>query len=283
MKYGFKLNNSIIDENGTKLSTKDSIFVSIYSKLGLHKEFYLKTKFFSKPIFFFKGSGGEIIRGSPGYTIKQYIDNKFYIAKRIKSLTEELYNSSLRILNRSLSFLKQKKTYYNDYEILADLYLKGRSRNHHSKLALESFLVNEYILQPIIDPDIKQIKYEINGKSSHDLLNQESIKKAEKLNKKLGPYKMKSNYNENFYIDIKRKCPVPPSKNNNAKEYLRKLFNSTKFIKIINQIYNNNVFNWTKSYSEKTTFYPSRNRYGLFAVGKTLEDISINKRYFKVK
>ena len=305
MIYGFKFNNSVIDENGTKLSTNDSIFVSTYSKLGLHKEFYLKTKFFSKPIFFFKGSGGEIIRGSPGYTIKQYIDNKFYIAKRIKSLTKELYNSSLRILNRSLSFLKQKKTYYNDYEILADLYLKGRSRNHHSKLALESFLVNEYLLQPIIDPDIKQIKYDINGSSSHDLiayiyvrfshdliyipfegkreLNQESIKKAERLNKKLYPYKIKSNYNKNFYIDIKRKCPVPPSKNNNAKEYLRKLFNSPKFNKIINQLYNNNIFNWTKAYSEKTTFYPSRNRYGLFAVAKALEDISINKRYFKVK
>ena len=305
MKYGFKLNNSKLDENGTKLSTKDSIFVSIYSKLGFHKELYLKTKFFSKPIFYFKGSGGEIIRGCDGYTIKQYIDNKFYIAKRIKNLTKELYNSSLRILNRSLSLLKQKKTYYNDYEILADLYLKGRARNHHCKLALESFLVNEYILQPIIDPDIKQIKYNINGKSSHDLiayiyvrfshdlinipfegkreLNQESIKKAEKINKKKGPYKIKSNYNENFYIDTNRKCPVPPSKDNNAKEYLRKLFNSPKFIKIINQIYNNNVFTWTKAYSEKTTFYPSRNRYGLYSVAKTLEDISINKRYFEVK
>ena len=303
MKYGFKLNNSKIDQNGTKLSTNDSIFVSIYSKLGLHKELYLKTKFFSKPIFFFKGSGGEIIRGSPGYTIKQYKDNKFYIAKRIKSLTKELYNSSLRILNRSLSFLKQKKTYYNEYEILADLYLKGRSRNHHSKLALESFLVNEYILQPIIDPDIKKIKYNINGESSHDLiayiyarlsndliyipfegkrkLNKESVKKAQKLNKKLGPYKIKSNYNENFYIDTKRKCPVPPSKDNNAKEYLSKIYNSQKFINIINQLYNNNVFNWTKAYSEKTTFYPSRNRYGLFAIAKTLEDISKNKRYFK--
>jgi hypothetical protein len=72
-------------------------------------------------------------------------------------------------------------------------------------------------------------------------LNKESIKKAEKLNKKLGPYKIKSNYNKNFYIDIKRKCPVPPSKNNNAKEYLRKLFNSPKFIKTINQLYNNGL------------------------------------------
>lgn len=304
-KYGFKLNNNILNQNGTNLSTKDSVFVSIYSKLGSHKEFYLKKKFFSKPIFFFKGGGAEIIRGYPGYTIKKYINNNFYIARRIKGHTKEFYNSSMKILNRSLILLKEKKTYNNDYEILTDFYLKGRTRNHHCKNAIESFLVNQYIIQPAIDPDIKQIKYDINEKSyqdliayifirfSHDLiyfpfegkreLNKECIKRAEELNKKFGPYKRKSNYNDNFYIDNKRNCPVPPSKNNNAKEYLLKLFNSPKIKNLINQIYNNNVFNWTKEYSEKTTFYPLRNRYGLLAVAKTLEDISINKRYFKSK
>ena len=307
-KYGFKLNNNkILNENGTNLSTKDSVFVSIYSKLGSHKEFYLKTKFFSKPIFFFKGGGAEIIRGYPSCTIKKYINTNFYLARRIKGHTKEFYNSSLKILNRSLALLREKKTYNTDYEILTDYYLKGRTRNHHSKNAIESFIVNQYIINPVIDPDIKQIKYDINGKSyqdliayiyirfSHDLiyfpfegkreLNQECIKRAEKLNKKFGPYKRKSNYNENFYIDKKRNCPVPPSKKNNAKEYLRNLFNSQKIKNLINQIYNNNVFSWTKEfeYSEKTNFFSLRNRYGLLAVAKTLEDISINKRHFKSK
>ena len=128
---------------------------------------------------------------------------------------------------------------------------------------------------------------------SHDLiyftfegkreLNQLSIKKAEKLNKKYGPYKMKSNYNENFYIDTKRNCPVPPSKESNVEEYLRKLFKSPKFIYFINQIYDNNVYNWAKAHSKKTKFYPLRHGYGLFAVAKTLEDISKNKKFLKVK
>lgn len=157
----------------------------------------------------------------------------------------------------------------------------------------------------MIDPDIKQIKYDINEKSCHDLiayifvrlsqdlinvpfegkrkLNQESIKKAEKLNKKFGPYKIKLNYNENFYIDTKRNCPVPPSKESNVEEYLRKLFKSSKFINFINKIYDNNVYNWAKLDSKKTKYNPLRHGYALFAVAKTLEDISINKRYLNLK
>jgi len=113
-------------------------------------------------------------------------------------------------------------------------------------------------------------------------LNENSIKNAEKLNKKLPPYKIKSNYNKNFYIDIERNYPVPPSKdNNNANEYLRQLFRSSKFINIINQIYDSKVYNWAMQYSKKTNYFPLRHGYGLYAIAKTLEDLSLNKRYFK--
>jgi hypothetical protein len=112
-------------------------------------------------------------------------------------------------------------------------------------------------------------------------LNQESIKKAEKLNKKLPPYKIKSNYNDNFYIDIERNFSVPSSKETYPNEYLRKIFKSQKFINIINQIYDKNVYRWAKKYSKTYKFFPLRHGYGLFAIAKTLEDISINKRYYK--
>ena len=302
-KFGFKLNNLLLNDNGTNLSTKDSILLTIYTKLGFHKEFYLKTKFYSKPIFSFTGNGGEIIRGNPCLPIKKYISKICSKSKDIKGHIEEFYNSSFRLCNRSIALLKTQKKYNNDYEIAADFYWKGRVRHHFGKLALESFLVNQYILHPLIDPDIKQIKYDINKKSSHDLMayilvrfahdliyipfegkreiNQKSIKKAEKLNKKLGPYKIKSNYNKNFYIDLKRNYPVHPSKNNNAYKYLLILFKSQKFINIINQIYDNNVYNWAKKYSKKSNYFPLRHGYGLFAIAKTLEDLSINKRYFE--
>ena len=35
---------------------------------------------------------------------------------------------------------------------------------------MEGFLENIYILEPIIDPDIQKIKFDINGKFSHDLI-----------------------------------------------------------------------------------------------------------------
>jgi len=302
-RFGFKLNNLVLNKNGTELSIEDSIFSSIYTKLGIHKEFSLETKFFSKPIFRFTGSGGEIIRGYPGHPIKKYIEIITSDIKKIKGHNKEFYKSSMNICHRSIALLKKKKTYNNDYEISADLYWKGRTRHHYGKAAIETFLVNQYTLHPLIDPDIKQIKFDINEKSSHDLiayifvrfahdliyfpfegkreLNQESIKKAEILNKKFGPYKIKSNYNENFYIDLEKNYKISPSSYNNADEYLRKLLNSQKVINFINQLYDNNVYNWAKNYAKKSKFYPLRHGYGLLAVAKLLEDISINKRYFE--
>lgn len=65
-KLNFSLNKYSLDNNGTKLSMKDSLFCSVYTKLGFHKEFYLKNKFLSNPRFCLSGSGGEIIRGYLG-------------------------------------------------------------------------------------------------------------------------------------------------------------------------------------------------------------------------
>jgi len=301
--FGFKLNNLILNTNGTNLSIKDSILLTIYTKLGFHKELYLNTKFFFKPIFRFTGNGGESVRRLHYVPIKKYIEEICSNAKEIKGHHEEFYNSSLRLCNRSIALLKQKKKYNNDYEITEDFYYKGEIRHHYGKAALELFLVNQYTLHPLIDPDIHQIKLDINKNSAHDLvayiyvrfahdlafipferkreLNQESVKKAEKLNKKLHPYKIKSNYNENFYIDIERNFSGPSSKEKYPNEYLRKIFKSQKFINIINQIYDKNIYKWAKEYSKNYKFFPLRHGYGLFAVAKTLEDLSINKRYYK--
>ena len=292
LKFGFKLNNLVLDNKGTKLSIKDSLFCSIYSKLGFHKDFYSPNIFLSKPKFVFTGGGGEIIRGYPGYGIKEYIEN---IAKRYN---KEFYNSSVRICNRSIVLLKKKQLCNNDFEMSAELYSKGRVRHHFGKASLERYLGNSYPLLPLIDPDIKQIKFDINEKSLHDLiayiymrfgsdlinfpiegkrkLNPRSIIKAEELIRKIQPYKIKSDYNENFYIDSQRKCPVPPSNDSkNVKEYLKELFCSSKFIHIINQIYDSNIYNCSNYYNKNM-----RHGYGLLAIAKTLEDLSLNKMYF---
>jgi hypothetical protein len=296
-KYGFKLNNFNFDNNASTWSLKDTLLNSMYSKLGFHKQFYFKTKFYNKPRFTFSGSGGESLRGVPFVSINEYIN-------RISSNTifehqEEFYNSSKRLLNRTLYFLKNDKIYENDYDISLSMYSKAVGANHFGKAALESFISNYYYLQPLLDPEIKKIKYIINKNCSQDLiayiyvrfahdliyfpfqgnrtLNFESIKKAENLNNKMGVFKANSSFNKNFYIDNKRMIPSLKSKHYiDPSEYLKKVFKSSEYIKIINKIYDNNVYNWANEYIKKTDYFPLSQHYALLAIAITRDNLFIS-------
>ena len=217
-----------------------------------------------------------------------------------KSLGEEFYFSSKRLCNRSISLLKKEKEYNNDYEISSDFYSKGRSVNHDGKTALEEFLSNTYYLQPLIDPDIKKLKFDLNGNSTHDLvayiyvrfahdliyfpfqgnrtLNLESIKKAEMLNKLLLPYQIKNDFNKDFFIDMQRKSPVSTiNEKKNVEIYLKELFYSSKFIQTINKLYDISIYNWAKKYSHKSNYFPLRHFYGLLSAAITIDYLELNK------
>ena len=303
---GFKLNEKRLDNKSTLWSTQNTLFCSIYSKLGFHKEFYLKNQYFSKPRFSFTGNGGEIIRGKPGYDIKMYLEKISSQAKQIPDYEKEFYNSSMRLCNRSIDLLKKEKTYNNEYEVSSDFYFKGRARNHFGKSAIEGFLANIYLIQPLIDPDIKKIKFNTNSKKAHDFisyiylrfgkdliyfhfqgnrtLNSESIKKAVILNNKIQPYKIKTDLNKNFYIDNKRKSPAFSShENKNGDDFLKEIFKTNKVIKNINKLYNNGIYKWAKNYSFTSNYFPLRHIYSLLAVSKILDDLSRNEKFMKKK
>ena len=255
---------------------KDTLFKSLYLKLVFQKEFHLNNKFYNNPRFSFTGHGGESLRGVPCARIEEYIN---YISSRdILGHSEEFFNSSKRLLNRSISILKDIKTFKNDFEISYFLYSKTVGRNHFGRGALEGFMINYYSLQPLMDPEIKQIKFDINKISSYDLIiyiyvrfapdllkfpvqgnrsfYSESIKKAEKLNSRMSPYKIKTNY-------------------------LNELFKSTKYIQILNKLYDTNIYNWASSYSQQTSYYPFRHHYALLAIVVSLEYLSLNEKYMK--
>ena len=299
-KLGFKLNNFHLDTNFKKWGIKNTFFCTIYSKLGFHKEFYFKNGFLTKPKFSFTGSGGESLRGVPGIPIKQNMEQISY--QKITNHDEEFYNSSTRLLNRTLDLLKTNKYFNNDYEISSHLYSIAIGKNHFGKAALESFIANIYFLQPLMDPDLKKIKYNIHGDLSHDLiayiyirfahelinfpfqgnrtLNSESITKANQLNNNFTPYTIKTDYNQNFYIDNKRKIPEDSEKDEiNVDEYLKKLFNSNQYVNLINKIYDNKVIKWAKENIIKSNYFPFRHEYGLLAISLTIENLLFNERY----
>ena len=305
-KFGFKFNIYHLDNQTTNFSLNDSLFSSMYPKLGIHKEFNLQKKFYKKPRFIISGSGGENIRGYPGYPIEVYFENILYQTKIIKNHENEFFNSTYWLCNRSIEYLKSLKKYNNNYEIAADFYEKGRSRSHFGTEVVEKFLSNVYLIQPLIDPDIKQIKFDISGKYPHDLIafiyyryakdliyfqiqgnryiNPESIRKAEELNNKIEVYKIKKNLNKKFYIDINRKYPDKITyENKTAEDYIKELFKSDVFIKNINKVYDNNVYNWVKEYSTNSINSPLRLVNGLIAIFTTLHYLSYIGNYTNIK
>ncbi len=63
--------------------------------------------------------------------------------------------------------------------------------------------------------------------------------------------------------------------------YLMGLFHSPEFIKILNNIYDKNVYNWANQYSSISNYFPLRHYNALLAIAVTLENISLNKKYMK--
>jgi len=303
-KFGFRINHLNLDKNFTKWDYKDSIISTLYTKLGFHKEFYIKKGFFDKPRFAFSGGGGEYIRGAPNFPISKFIEALSSKGIRIKGHAKEFYNSSFKLINRSIEYMKKENICdNNEYEISSSLYSMSL-KNHFGKLAVEGFIANIYFIQPLIDPDLMKIKFNLSEENSHDLisylyvrfahdlinfpfqgnrtLSQRSIIKAEKLNNILPTFKNKQDYSINFFLDDKKKSPVIKNKKNkNPVEYLKRLFESKEFIKIINKLYDNNVYNWAKEYSKKSDYFPLRHEYGLLAIAITLNNLELNKNYIK--
>ena len=302
-KYGFKINNFKFFDDATNLNTKISLYNTIYLKLGFHKEFYLQKKIHNKSIFKFSGNGGEDLRGMPCSKIKDYINKQSSV--NIKGHQKELFNSSINLLERTVSNLKKKKIYVNEYEIAYDLYSKSLGKNHCGKGALERLITNTYTFHPLLDPEIKKIKYKLGKKSddliayiyirfAKDLINipfqgnrtisLESIQKAYQLNNISNGYKIKTDYNKNFYVDNKTLSNLfslnDREKSEDDYEYFKKFLKSPKYIKILNDNYDNNIYNWAKKESITSNFHPLRHHYALFAIAKILDDLS-NKKGFE--
>ena len=296
--FGFKLNNIKLDENWTKWSTKDSLFSIFYTKLGFNKNIgSIDFNFFLKPRFSFGGGGGESIRGEPRCKIERLLDRYSYPGRQVKGHQEEYYNASMRLYNRSVEFIKREKTFDNGYEIAKVFKEISINKYHFGKASLNAFLRNIYIISPLLDPELRQIKYEISENSTQDLiayiytrfaqklisfpfqkkrkLSSQSLQKAKNLNKQIPKYKIKLDYNNNFFIDTKRKTPVLESYNNKTNlSYIKEILESPEFKKIFYQVYDENTYDWALKYSKNITKFPYRHLFGLLSVEKIIKYIT---------
>ena len=85
------------------------------------------------------------------------------MSKSIKGYQKQLHDATIAVYKRSKNILNQGKHFDNEFEVAAEFYSKGRTRSHFGTAGVESFLSNVYRIMPLIDPDIKRIRYNISG------------------------------------------------------------------------------------------------------------------------
>ena len=113
-------------------------------------------------------------------------------------------------------------------------------------------------------------------------LNPLSVKKAGILNKRNSRYEIKSDLNENFYIDIERKGPVPASNFDiNVENYLKDFFKSYKFYQDIKKYYINDIDEFGKEYILKSESFSLNYINGFLAIYKTVECLALNEKNAK--
>ena len=94
--------------------------------------------------------------------------------------------------------------------------------------------------------------------------------------------KLKKTITQIFFLDNNKFSLVSKAKvNKDIQEYLKKLFNSDKFIRIINEIYDKNIYNWIKKQCRKSNVFNMRPLNGLVAIAIVEELLLLKKNYMK--
>ena len=299
--YNFSINKDVFPEEIRSLSVEETMNNSFYTKLGFHTPMYVMPDYSLKPVYYFTGGGGEIIRG---YGHNWSIEGFVYQANEFK--TVNLGKSMHNILISSLD--KISKIYGVDRNnlpvLMSRLYRETRTRNHFGGGIIETYLSNKIILAPLMDINLSKIQI-FNEKNSDpnllyaviltryqkDLLNfkiqggrsykKETIELAEKINSK---------YPLNVNINKYQRVPIPVTEIKTqifdsherinypeGDSYFLKILNSEKFKSSFTSYFPEEIYYKTKQFSENQLGFPLMPWYPLIAATKVLMDVKLSR------
>ena len=138
---------------------------SLYAKAGFHREICLTNFWRNKTRFTITGSGGdlrdlwtetaeEFIKKNVDATVFHSIDSGACLQKQLNKTVEIISNKN-----------PGAKLIANDY-----FYKQGRQRNHNGKAMVESFLGNEVVISPLLDPMLYKLNQSIGKENDNDLI-----------------------------------------------------------------------------------------------------------------
>ncbi len=162
--YDFRLNNSSMLTPGIAMEgPRDVLDISMYTKLGFHKQMYSQLRYFEKTRYNFVGNGGECIRDYWSLSAGEYIEEAVRRAKGWpKDMAPRMENAIRRILTASMEGIRKKFEGFgrplSPEAMTLNLYRETRCRNHFGKAIVERFLANSITCAPLLDPMLHRLK-----------------------------------------------------------------------------------------------------------------------------
>ena len=177
--FGFPLNNRdhLLPnaENVLPYTLEDSLNISAYLKMGLHKQFHWRSYYYLSPFFHFTGGAGACIRSYWNQAQEAFVDAKLKYVEQygmadeafLQSATRRVLDDSYRRMGDKFLRLGRPLT---DEELTVARYRETRLTNHFGKSVVEALFGNIYELSPLIDPDLYRLTLEGQGCGDRNLL-----------------------------------------------------------------------------------------------------------------
>lgn len=145
---------------------KSIIDISFYTKLSFHKQMYYKTFTQLETSYSFRGFGGENIRNYWNHTPQEH---KKWLNEKSNNYAILFNNATENILDSNFKALKEEYNLESN-DLTKMLYRQVRSPNHFGKSSIESFLVNNIVISPLLDIKLSKLKLSEDTCNSDDLL-----------------------------------------------------------------------------------------------------------------
>ncbi len=162
--YGFQLNHSSKLTPGIAMEgPRDVLDISMYTKLGFHKQMYSQLRYFARTRYNFVGNGGECVRDYWNMSAGKYIEEAVRRAKNWPNDTAPRMEAAIRrILKDSLEGIRNKFEGFGrplrPEDMTLNLYRETRCRNHFGKAIVEQFMANSITFAPLLDPMLHRLR-----------------------------------------------------------------------------------------------------------------------------
>ncbi len=158
--FGFELNKHRGDESFDFNTMEDLIAISLYTKLGFHKQMYWKLGSSNSKRYHFGGYGGGIMRGGE---LSEPEDSFIQIKAEAGGKFDAAFEEPIRVAVKN-AFDKTRAKYLkfgrtiSEQDITRQVYKDTRNRNHFGKGFFEAFLGSMVQYAPLLDPDYQKLK-----------------------------------------------------------------------------------------------------------------------------